>query len=56
MIRGTTGDGFERLAARLTRKAAAMAVATRSSRRLERKNDPTRWRRAELLWPFFTKG
>ncbi len=51
-----TSAAFDRLALRLTRTAAAMAVAAVTSRRLARKADPTRWRRADLLWPIFTKG
>lgn len=46
-------SGFDRLAARLTLAAEriAQANAERSA------SDPaSRWRRAALLWPLFTKG
>lgn len=56
MIRAATGDGFDRLAPRLMRKAAAMTIALASARCLNRKHGPARWRRADLLWPLFTKG
>ncbi len=56
MIRGSTGDAFDRLTARLTRKASALAASTASARHLVLKDDPARWRRADLLWPLFTRG
>ena len=42
---------FDRLAARLTARARALAEA----RLLARRADPRRWRRARLLWPLFGK-
>jgi hypothetical protein len=43
------------LAARLARKAGALARAHAASRLLARRGDPGRWRSARLLWPLFTK-
>jgi hypothetical protein len=44
-------DLFARLAARAARLAEARAETALRSRR----DDPTRWRRAGLLWPLFAK-
>lgn len=44
-------NGFDRLAARVLAKARALA----EQRRLARREDPRRWRRAGLLWPLFGK-
>ncbi|WP_374406911.1 hypothetical protein [Pelagerythrobacter sp.] len=38
-------------AARLARKAAALARARGESAIRTRRRDPSRWRRAALLWP-----
>ncbi len=43
---------FDALAQRLAAKARALAEARAAARRTE----PSRWRRAALLWPLFTKG
>jgi len=43
------------LAARLAARAAQVAVAAAETRLLARRGDPTRWRRARLLWPLFAK-
>jgi len=42
---------FEHLKA----KAAALAAAYAETRLRERRADPSRWRRAALLWPLMTK-
>jgi len=43
---------FDALATRLAAKARALAEARAATRPTE----PSRWRRAVLLWPLFTKG
>lgn len=48
------GTDFAALAARLTRRAGALAVARLRMRGLG--SDESRRRRAGLLWPLFTKG
>lgn len=48
------GTDFAALAARLARRAAALADARLRTRSLG--GDESRWRRAGLLWPLFTKG
>lgn len=51
MIEAKAGKALDRLAARLAAKAAALATA-----RVRSRQDENRWRRADLLWPFFAKG
>lgn len=46
-----SGEGFDRLAARLLARARALAA----ERRLARRADTRRWRDARLLWPLFGK-
>ena len=41
--------------ARLADKAAALCVARAEAARRRDAGDDTRWRRARLLWPLFTK-
>ena len=55
MIEAKTSDsaGFVQ---RLAAKATALAEAYAASRLLERRADPTRWRRAGLLWPLTTRN
>jgi hypothetical protein len=48
-------DGWAAFAARLTRKAQALAEARIETRLRERRHDPVRWRRAALLWPLFAR-
>jgi hypothetical protein len=43
------------LAARLADKAARIAEARTASLLRARRGDPSRWRRAVLLWPLFAK-
>ena len=43
------------LAARLAAKARVLAEAHVENRRRTRLVDPSRWHRANLLWPNFTK-
>ena len=40
---------------RLADKAAALSVACAETLRRRSAGDDTRWRRARLLWPLFTK-
>lgn len=54
MIQARTGDATG-LVARLTASASTLATAQAKVRLLTRRNDTRRWRRAELLWPLFTK-
>jgi hypothetical protein len=42
-------------ASRLAEQATRLAVARAESLIRARRGDPTRWRRAGLLWPLFTK-
>jgi hypothetical protein len=42
-------------AARLTARAAKLAQAYGAALLRGRRDDPTRWRRAALLWPLFTR-
>lgn len=43
-------------AARLARRAQALALARHEERLRARHADPRRWRMARLLWPLFTTG
>jgi hypothetical protein len=47
---------LESLAARLAHKAGALVQAQAEDARRSARADATRWRRAALLWPLFTKG
>lgn len=53
MIAASLAGAFERLATRLSARAAALAEAAAVEK--ARPNDPLRWRKASLLWPLFTK-
>ena len=46
----------ERLTSALARKAARLAAAHAAQALAEARDDPARWRQADLLWPLFTKG
>ncbi len=48
--------GLPRLASRLTARAASLAAAAAENQARRSRRDPVRWRRAELLWPLFSKG
>jgi hypothetical protein len=54
MIEACIAASADSLAARLARKAAALAVTAIARRRLSA-TDPARWRNARLLWPLFAK-
>ena len=54
MMAADTRATLTALAARLTAKAAALAIARTESAARERRGDPARWRKARLLWPLFT--
>lgn len=56
MISARFESRFDVFAARLAQKARAVAEAQAESVKLARKGSPSRWRRAALLWPLFTKG
>lgn len=56
MIAANARNAFDALAARLMARAAVLARASAETRLLARRHDETRWRRARLLWPLFTKG
>ncbi|MEP6868459.1 MAG: hypothetical protein ABJA20_08075 [Novosphingobium sp.] len=56
VITATTQPDFEQLAANLAGQAKALAEAQTAAAALESRNDPLRWRQADLLWPLFTKG
>ena len=43
------------LAARLAARAAVLAAARADRRMRRRAGDGSHWRRADLLWPLFTK-
>ncbi|MCW1401206.1 hypothetical protein OKA06_02235 [Novosphingobium sp. MW5] len=44
------------LAGRLSQKAKAIAEAQVAESRLGKTRSASRWRKAVLLWPLFTKG
>ncbi|MFC0203513.1 hypothetical protein [Novosphingobium soli] len=48
--------GFDAFAARLARRAAALARARTAATLLAARGDARRWRRPALLWPLFAKG
>ncbi len=56
MISAETRPDFAALAARLVSRAKRIAEAQAEQATLARRSDPTRWRKAALLWPLFTKG
>ncbi|MCB2078963.1 MAG: hypothetical protein KDE55_14855 [Novosphingobium sp.] len=56
MIEADAADALESLSSQLKARAAAIASAHREEIALRRRNDPNRWRRADILWPSFTKG
>lgn len=47
---------FGDLAAKLEQRARMLAEAHAQTRALARSGDASRWHRAALLWPLFTKG
>ena len=55
MIEAALTDSSGDFAAALAARAALLAKAYGEALLRERRNDPTRWRRAALLWPLFTK-
>lgn len=46
-------DKSQGLIARLSARASAIAKAHTAARLLRRRGDPSRWRRADLIWPTF---
>lgn len=55
-IAAEAGKSLDALASRLTAAASSLGKAHARSRRLARRDDETRWRRADLVWPLFPKG
>lgn len=55
MTEARTVPDFADLVRQLADRAGAVATAKAETRALEQRKDPTRWRRAELLWPLFAK-
>jgi hypothetical protein len=55
MITARISASGRHLAARLAERAQLLAEAHAENRRLARRGDGSRWRRAGLLWPLFTK-
>lgn len=49
-------DSFAALAASLIERARQIAEARAQDLRLARTDPAARWRKAALLWPYFTKG
>lgn len=56
MIETTVEPAPARLAARLARRAGDLARAHAEDTLRAARADPWRWRKAQLLWPLFTKG
>lgn len=56
LIRADADTALDRLTRSLTAKAALLATARIRSRLLARRNDDSRWRRANLVWPLFASG
>ena len=56
MISVQTRPDFTALAARLVAMARTLGEAQAEQTALERRGDPSRWRKAALLWPLFSKG
>ncbi|MFM5906168.1 MAG: hypothetical protein ACKOPO_01030 [Novosphingobium sp.] len=56
MIEARLETRLEGFANRLAHKAAALVEAKAETARLKAGADASRWRRAALLWPLFTKG
>ena len=56
MIETRTTPDFATLARRLAERAAVLAEARAEEAILASRADPSRWRKARLLWPLFTKG
>ena len=44
------------LAERLAKQAETLAAAHAEAALLARRRNPSRWRRADLVWPLFPKG
>jgi hypothetical protein len=55
VIKADIAEKGRAFAARLAEQATKLAVARAESRLRARRDDPSRWRRAGLLWPLFTK-
>lgn len=56
MIEAKPALPVEALAARLEERAATLAAAVTEEAALARRQDQSRWRRADLVWPLFQKG
>ncbi|TCM16961.1 hypothetical protein EDF56_10673 [Novosphingobium sp. PhB165] len=56
MIAADADKAFDDLAQRLTARAAALAAAHAETQEFTAREDESRWRRADLVWPLFAKG
>jgi len=56
MIEAPAEPAFAKLAAALERRARMLAEARAEQINLDRQDANLTWRRADLLWPLFTKG
>jgi hypothetical protein len=56
MIENNAASAFDVLLARIEQQAVTLAEARGETAELARSGDPTRWRKAELLWPTFAEG
>jgi hypothetical protein len=55
MIAGKIAEAGRTFAARLAARAAGLAEARAEAALRARRADPSRWRRAAVLWPLFAK-
>jgi hypothetical protein len=55
-ITTNAGEAFAELSRRLEAAVEALALARARSVQLALAGDPTRWRRADLLWPGFASA
>jgi hypothetical protein len=55
MIEGKIAEAGRTFAARVAARAALLAKAHAETALRTRGHDPSRWRRAALLWPLFAK-
>jgi hypothetical protein len=55
MMKAELADKGRAFAARLAAQAARLAAERAEAGLRARRGDPSRWRRANLLWPLFTR-
>ncbi len=56
LVTADAAAGFDTLAQRLADRAEALATARAAERALAARGEESGWRRADLVWPLFTKG